>query len=421
MSRIFKEKSKSIPISKQMVWEAYKKVRSNKGGSAIDKITFSAFDKDLENNLYKLWNRLSSGSYFPPAVKQVNIPKGNGKTRTLGIPTIADRIGQQVVKTLLEPRLEQVFDDCSYGYRPLKSPHQALYEVRKNIRHFAWVVDLDISQFFDTVNHEKLLKALRLHVKESWIEMYILRWLEAEKLNLQSGELQINDKGTPQGGVISPLLANLYLHYTFDAWFRIKFPTLHFVRYADDIIVHCHSEEQSNYVQQQIQERLSTCDLTLHPDKTKIVYCKDYRRKQKGKSVKFDFLGFSFRPMSKASKRENDSMFLGYDATISTKSYKRINAEIRRIKFHKWTNASIQDIANVLNPKIRGWMNYYEKFSSRSLVGVFKNLHYRLLKWVLNKHKRFKGSKKRGFAYLRKIKEHYPYVFYHWSIGYAFV
>lgn len=421
MSRIFKEKSRVIPISKSMVWEAYKKVKKNKGGSGVDGVSFEQFDTNLEDNLYKLWNRLSSGSYFPPAVKQVKIPKGKGGTRTLGIPTISDRIGQQVVKTLLEPRLEAVFDASSYGYRPKKSSHQALSEVRKNIRQYAWVLDLDISKFFDTVNHEKLMKALGLHVEEDWIEMYVLRWLEAEKLDLENGERQANKRGTPQGGVISPLLANLYLHYAFDKWLRLHYPRLPFVRYADDIIIHCNTEEKAKEVLKVVQERIEDCDLSLHPTKTKVVYCKDYRRKLKKEEVQFDFLGFSFRPVSKKSSREHESMFLGFGPTLSKSSYQRIVKEIRATRFHKWTNATIYDIAKELNPKIRGWMHYYEKFSKWSLQKVFRNLHNRLLKWVLNRYKRFKGSKRKGFEYLRTVKKHYPHIFYHWSVGYPFI
>jgi len=419
MSRIFKEKSRSIPISQQMVWEAFKKIKKNKGGSGIDGVTLNKFEEDLGDNLYKLWNRLSSGSYFPPSVKQVKIPKGDGKTRTLGIPTISDRIGQQVVKTILEPRLEKIFDSSSYGYRPMKSSHQALYEVRKNVRHYAWVVDLDISKFFDTVNHKKLLKALSLHVEEDWMQMYIQRWLEAEKLNLESGEKEVNRQGTPQGGVISPLLANLYLHYALDKWLRIHFPNLPFVRYADDVIVHCHTEEESKEVLEAIKSRLSECDLTLHPEKTKIVYCKDYRRKLKKKNVQFDFLGFSFRPMSKASKR--GGMFLGLGESVSKSKHQKMIKEIRDTRFHKWTNGTLQDIATLLNPKIRGWMQYYESFRKMSLKELFRVLHNRLIKWALNRYKRFKGSVRKAAKYLRGVKRAFPYIFYHWSVGYPFV
>ncbi len=265
MSRIFKEKAKPLPISKAMVWKAFKKVKSNKGSAGVDLVSIQQFEENLENNLYSLWNRLASGSYFPPAVKEVEIPKGGGKTRSLGIPTVADRIGQQVIKNLLEPVLELEFHDSSYGYRPLKSAHQALSKVKDNVRKYAWVVDLDIKKFFDNVNHTKLLLALDRHVSEKWIKMYIRRWLEAPKLTAD-GKLEARQgKGTPQGGVISPLLANLYLHYAFDKWMDKEFEDLRFARYADDIIIHCVSESQAEHVLQQLQERLKQCDLEVHP------------------------------------------------------------------------------------------------------------------------------------------------------------
>ena len=349
MNRIFEEKAKPLPISRKQVWKAFKKVKSNKGSAGVDKVSISMYEQDLESNLYKLWNRLASGSYFPPAVKEVEIPKDNGKKRHLGIPTVSDRIGQQVVKDLLEPMLEKAFHKSSYGYRPLKSAHQALQAVRDNVRRYSWVIDLDITKFFDNVNHEKLQKALDRHVEENWIKMYIKRWLKAPKQK-RDGELEERQgKGTPQGGVISPLLANLYLHYTFDRWMEKEYSNLAFVRYADDIIVHCTSEAQSHTVLRQIQSRLEACDLTTHPEKTKIVYCKDYRRKEVGKQVKFDFLGFSFRPESKPSKR--GGMFLGYDCAISNKNYSKIVGVFKDMQIHRWTGATLQDIADELNPK----------------------------------------------------------------------
>lgn len=318
MRRMFEEKAKPLPISREQVLEAFKKVKSNKGSAGIDKVSLQEFEGRLPDNLYKLWNRLASGSYFPPAVKEKEIKKDNGKVRKLGIPTVADRIAQQVIKDYIEPRLEKGFHESSFGYRPLKSAHQALTCVRENVRKYAWVIDLDITAFFDNVDHEKMMLALDKHVEGRWIKMYVKRWLTAPIATL-NGELKAKEgKGTPQGGVISPLLANLYLHYTFDKWTELKFPGLAFVRYADDIVIHCKTEKQSHYVLDKLQARSEACNLSVSPDKTSIVYCKDYRRKETGKKVKFDFLGFSFRPMGKASKR--GGMFLGYDCEISKKS-----------------------------------------------------------------------------------------------------
>ena len=418
MRRIFEEESKPLPISRKQVWEAFKKVKSNKGSAGIDKVSIQEFEENLSGNLYKLWNRLASGSYFPPAVKEKEIKKDNGKVRKLGIPTVSDRIAQQVVKDYIEPRLEREFHESSFGYRPLKSAHQALSRVRENIRKYAWVIDLDITAFFDNVDHEKMLLALDRHVEERWIKMYVKRWLTAPIIT-ENGEQKAREgKGTPQGGVISPLLANLYLHYTLDKWMEICFPDLAFVRYADDIVIHCKTAKQSQYVLDKLQTRLKACNLSVNPDKTSIVYCKDYRRKETGKRVKFDFLGFSFRPMGKASKR--GGMFLGYDCEISKKSYSKILKEIRETRFHKGAK-SWQEIAAMFNSKIRGWIQYYDKFCYRTLTNVFHHFHNRLIKWIMNYYKKFKGSIKRAASYLRYIRKRYPTLFYHWEIGYPLV
>jgi len=418
MRRIFEEKAKPLPISKEMVLAAFKKVKSNKGSAGIDRVNLQMFEEKLSDNLYKLWNRLASGSYFPPAVKEKEIKKDNGKVRKLGIPTVSDRIAQQVIKDFIEPRLEKVFHSSSYGYRPLKNAHQALVAVRENVRKYAWVIDMDITAFFDHVDHKKMLLALERHVEEGWIRMYVKRWLEAPVQTKSGTIIEKQGQGTPQGGVISPLLANLYLHYTFDKWMEKEFSNLAFVRYADDIVIHCISEKQAAFVLNKINLRLQECNLSVHSDKTSIVYCKDYRRKEKGHKVKFDFLGFSFHPRSKRSK--DGGMFLGFDCEISNKSYSKIVATLRLMRFNrgcsKW-----QDLANLLNDKIRGWIQYYDKFRSRTLTNVFHRLHNRLIKWIINYFKRFKRSKKRAISYLKYVHRRFPTLFYHWSIGYHLV
>jgi group II intron reverse transcriptase/maturase len=419
MRRIFEEKAKPLPITERMVVEAFKKVNNNGGGAGIDNVSLTAYKLNLSNNLYKLWNRLSSGSYFPPAVKEHEIDKSDGKKRKLGIPTVEDRIAQQVIKDYLEARFEAVFHDNSYGYRPLRSAHQALSCVSDNVRHYAWVIDLDIQSFFDTVSHEKLLLALDKHVDEKWVKMYIKRWLEAPIVHTDGSQSNRQGQGTPQGGVISPLLANLYLHYSFDKWMDIHFPDLSFVRYADDIIIHCKTEKQSHYVLNKVRERFQACNLTVHPDKTKIVYCKDYRRSaQKGKATTFDFPGFSYRPMSKKSQR--GGMFLGYDCTVSKKSYSKLVGEIRETHFDRWAK-SWGDIATLLNEKIRGWVHYYDKYRRYALTSVFRCFHNRLAKWILNYYKKFNGSITRAYEHLRYIRRHCPTLFYHWEIGYPIV
>ena len=418
MRKIFEEKTKPLPISKEMVWKAYKKVKSNHGSAGIDNVDLIQYDEHLSSNLYKLWNRLASGSYFPPAVKEQEIKKDNGKKRKLGIPTVSDRIAQQVVKDMLEPRLESEFHESSYGYRPLKSAHQAVSAVKANIRKYAWVIDLDIAAFFDNVAHDKLMLALERHVEEKWIKMYVKRWLEAPIAKSNGTLEQKTGTGTPQGGVISPLLANLYLHYTFDKWMELQYPTLSFVRYADDIIIHCVSEEQAKLILSSLQQRLAACNLTAHPEKTSVVYCKNYRRSLSGKKSKFDFLGFSFRPKSVPSKQ--GGMFLGNGCDISQKSYSKLVSEIRRTRFDRWAK-SWHEIAELLNKKIRGWIGYYDKISPRTLTKVFHRLHNRLIKWIRNRFKRFKNSKKKAFAHLKYVYKHYSYLFYHWRVGYHLV
>ena len=416
---IFKEQTKSVPITKEMVWESYKKVKSNGGSAGIDQQSLSEFDRVRSKELYKLWNRIASGSYFAPAIKRVTIPKAKGKTRPLGIPTVSDRIAQQVVKTYLEPRLESIFVDNSYGYRPNKSAHAAIHEVQQNVRKYSWVIDLDIQEFFENVSHELLMKALEKHVSEKWVLLYIKRWLEAPVI-LEDGTVKVSTgKGTPQGGVISPLLANLYMHYCVDKWLEKFRPSVIMIRYADDLIIHCNSYQEAVETLTALKNRLERCALKAHPEKTKIVYCKKEGRNLKGFPVQFDFLGFSFQPMR--NKLRNGGSFLQFDCKMSRKSKVRINGELRKLNFQNKTQRSIQDLAILLNPKIRGWIQYYGKISRRSLRPVFYYLHHRMIRWILNKYKRFKGSKVKAIKWLRQITVSYPNLFYHWELGYKLV
>lgn len=415
--RIFEEKTRPLPIKVEMVERAWTKVRSNGGSAGIDGVSLSDYELKLSDNLYKLWNRMSSGSYFPPGVKEHEISKSDGKKRKLGIPTVGDRIAQQVVKDYLEERLESIFHDNSYGYRPLKSAHQALACVSANVLQYAWVIDLDIKSFFDTVSHEKLMLALDKHVEEKWVKLYIKRWLEAPIVSKDGSVRHRVGEGTPQGGVISPLLSNLYLHYAFDKWMDIHFSSLRFVRYADDIIIHCSTEQQSKYVLGKVRERFADCNLTLHPDKTKIVYCQNYQRpKLDGKVKKFDFLGFSYRPKSMFSKTYG--RYLGFGCEISRKGSSKIIGEIRATRFDRRAK-SWDDIVTLLNDKIRGWVHYYDKYRPRTLINVFRCFHSRLAKWIGKHYKRFRRSRKRAYKHLEYIRRRYPNLFYHWEIGYA--
>ena len=414
MSDLFETKSKPIPITKEMVREAYRKVRSNKGSAGLDEQDFSKFNENLSKNLYKLWNRMASGCYFPMPVKEVIIPKADGGQRKLGIPTISDRIAQEVVKAYLEPRLEKEFLPNSYGYRPHKSAHQALENVRDNVRNFPWVIDMDIKSFFDEVSHELLMKAIEKHVHENWVKLYIRRWLETP-VQTKEGLVLKDGQGTPQGGVISPLLANLFLHYVLDKWLLQKFPSVTFVRYADDVVIHCISEAQSHYVLSAIKQRLAACKLRLSEAKTKITYCQDYRRaKRKDYAKKFDFLGHSFKPMVKKSNRSG--VFLGYDCEISMKARTRIISDWKAMDFQRNSTLSVQKLAEKLNTKSRGIINYYSKMNIWSVAKLFRHLEYRIAKWVKNKFKSVGNSYKKANDWLRAIKASNPTLFYHWQL-----
>lgn len=412
---MFETTSKPVPVTKEMVKKAYRKVKSNQGSAGVDKESLETFQADLLNNLYVLWNRMSSGSYFPKPVRSVSIPKANGKKRVLGIPTVSDRIAQQVVKDYLEPRLEAQFLSASYGYRPLKSAHDALTAVQENVRTYAWVIDMDIKSFFDEVDHELLMKAVERHVPEQWVKMYIRRWLESPAQAADGTQTQKNGQGTPQGGVISPLLANLFLHYVLDKWLKQQYPGVAYVRYADDEVVHCHTEEEAKQILSAIRTRLAECKLRLSEEKTKIVYCKDYRRKQKNDyGKKFDFLGFTFKPKTLASKK--GGLFLAYDCAISQKAQTRIIAGWKQLKWHRQSDLTIQEIANQVNQQMRGIIRYYGKFKLWTLERLMLRFESLLVKWVLKKYKKFHGSNSKAQEWIKRLKRDYPTMFYYWTV-----
>lgn len=400
-----------------MVWVAYKKVRARKGSAGVDSVSMETFDANRSKHLYKLWNRMASGSYFPPPVKEVEISKKDGKPRKLGIPTISDRVGQMVVKDYIEARFEKIFSSNSYGYRPNKSAHQALASVRLNCWKTDWVIDLDIKGFFDNIDHNKLMLAVEKHVPENWVKFYIARWLAAPVLTKSGDLLTKQGKGTPQGGVISPLLANLFLHYGLDKWLEQTDNTVNFTRYADDVIVHCKSKAHAELTLKAIRQRMNDVGLELHPKKTKIVYCRDYRRQEKYPEVKFDFLGYSFQPRSTKSKKTG-GLFLGFDCAISIGSRKRIADKLGELKVEKLSFKSIVGVAQFLNPMIRGWINYYGKFRFSMLHKVFRLLNKRLVRWARKRYKRYKASLKRGFQWLKTVQEQYPSLFYHWQFDF---
>ncbi|OGS69811.1 MAG: group II intron reverse transcriptase/maturase [Flavobacteria bacterium RIFCSPLOWO2_12_FULL_35_11] len=410
---ITSNQTKSQAVSKLMVWAAYKKVKANGGSAGIDEMSILAFDQDISKNLYKIWNRMTSGSYFPPAVKTVEIPKKPTGKRKLGIPTVSDRIAQTVVKNYLEPQIDKQFSKSSYGYRVGKSAHQAVEQAINNCRNRAWVIDLDIKGFFDNLNHNIMMELLKQHTQEKWIIMYTERWLKAPME--EDGETKTREKGTPQGGVISPLLANIYLHHAFDSWMEENYHYIAYERYADDIIVHCSTKDQAEKLLEEIRKRLKEYELDLHPEKTKIVYCKNYRRKEEYEKVQFTFLGFSFQPRSYRSKQQHGE-FLGYGAAISADAQKAINEKIKETKFHRWSDDVIEEIAKQLNPKLRGWLNYYGKFGKWEMNKLLDHLNMRLVKWVQNKYKL--TGLKAGIEKLDSIYTAQPKLFAHWAYGF---
>lgn len=412
------KETKSHPITKRMVWEAYRRVKANRGGAGVDQISLEEYEADKENNLYKLWNRLASGSYLPPPVREVEIPKGDGKTRKLGIPTVSDRVGQMVVKMYLEPKLERVFHASSYGYRPGRSAHQAIETARRNCFYSDWVIDLDIKGFFDELDHELLHKALERHNTDKWVTMYVNRWLKAPVVKV-TGQQQARDKGTPQGGVISPLLANLYLHYSFDRWMEKEFPNIKFERYADDIIIHCVSEKQAQYVLSKIRERLQVCKLELHPEKTKIVYCRDGKRRERTPYPdRFTFLGYEFKSR-KCKNRTDGKLFHSFTPGMSPKATMRLTSELRQLGIQNRVTYTIHELARLLNAKVRGWISYYGKFRKSEMWRLFGRLNARLVKWVRRRYKRFSGSWNRAHKALLFIANHHPNLFVHWKAGFT--
>lgn len=407
--------TKPMPISKQMVWAAYQKVKTKGKAYGVDHVSMKDFEMKLSGNLYKIWNRLASGTYFPPAVREIEIPKKDGKMRKLGIPTIGDRIAQTVVKDYMESSIDKLFHENSYGYRPMKSAYQALSKARINVKQYDWVIDMDIKGFFDNISHDLLLKALDKVVDEKWVKMYCKRWLEMPVQKLDGTIVSKEGRGTPQGGVISPLLANLFLHYAFDMWITRKHPSICFERYADDIIVHCHTQQEAEAILLQIAERMKQCQLELHPVKTKIVYCRDYKRKESHKQVQFDFLGFSFQPRP-TKDYQTGIIYNMFDLSISRGSQKRIVEEINRFKIQMWSESTIEQIADTLYSKLQGWINYYGKFRKWLFLNVFRRLSFRLVQWAQHKYK-LSGIKK-SYQWLENFQREHPALFAHWRYGY---
>jgi RNA-directed DNA polymerase len=410
-------KPKTQPVSKEQVWSAWKQVKTGGKGMGIDHVSTLEIEANPRKYLYPLWNRLASGSYFPPPVKEVPISKGSGKVRMLGIPTILDRVAQQVIRAELEKIIEPLFHPSSFGYRPGKSAHDAVEQCAKNCWERWYVVDLDIKGFFDNIDHGQMMNILQKHTSQKHILLYCERWLKAPVYK-QDGEVQARTKGTPQGGVISPLLANLYLHEAFDQWLADTQPRIVFERYADDIVIHTRSREQSSFILDKLKARLAEYSLEIHPEKTKVVYC--YRtarffKESKDMPVSFDFLGFTFKP--RLCERSDGQKFWGFRPAISKKSMKKIVGKLRDLAIQNWVSKDIHELATALSPIIRGWINYYGKFRISELQRIFRLLNIRIAKWARRKYKLKTYAK--SYGWLKHITKLYPNTFVHWTYGFT--
>lgn len=401
---------RSFAISKRLVWEAYERVKANKGAAGVDERSLEGFEADLRNNLYKIWNRMSSGSYFPPPVKAVEIPKAGGGVRVLGVPTVADRIAQTVVALTLEPRTEAIFHEDSYGYRPGRSAHQALAACRERCWRKDWVIDLDIQKFFDSVDHDLMVKAVEANTDQRWVVLYVKRWLVAP-LQLPDGTLVERDRGTPQGSAVSPVLANLFMHYAFDLWLTREFPAVQFERYADDAVVHCVTERQARSVLAALVVRMAEVGLCLHPDKTKIVYCRDGNRRGRFDVTSFTFLGYTFRP--RAAKGRDGRMLSGFLPAVSSVALSAMSRRVRRWRIHRRVGQDLDGLAAEFNPIVAGWMNYYGRFSRSQLYPVLARINTYLMRWARNKYKRLRGYRQ-FMRWWYGVLDRDPELFVHW-------
>ncbi|UGY11825.1 group II intron reverse transcriptase/maturase [Bradyrhizobium septentrionale] len=409
-------RAKPFAIPKREVWEAFKRVKANQGAAGVDGQSIEEFESRLSANLYKLWNRLSSGSYMPQPVRRVDIPKANGGTRPLGIPTVADRIAQEVVRRRLEPSLEPIFHADSYGYRPKRSAVDAIRVARQRCWRSDWVLDIDIKGFFDSIDHELLLRAVCKHTDCAWVRLYIERWLKAPAM-LDNGKLVARERGTPQGGVISPLLANLFLHYAFDIWIEREMPGILFERYADDIICHCQTEREALRLWRAVDERFAACGLVLHPQKTKLVYCKDTNRKGEYGCISFDFLGYTFRP--RLAKWRGGLYGVSFLPAASPTALKDIRRTLRNWGLQRRSDKVLHDLARMFNPCIRGWIGYYSHFYKSALYSTMRRIDAHVLRWAARKFKRFRQRPRDARAWLARLVRAQPELFAHWPLLYG--
>ena len=402
--------AKPFVIPKRLIATAYRRVKANHGAAGVDGVSLAAFEDDRSGHLYRVWNRLSSGSYFPPAVRAVPIPKKDGGERILGVPTVSDRIAQTAVVLALEPELEQVFHPDSYGYRPGKSAHDALAVTRRRCWRRNWVLEYDIRGLFDNINHELLLRALRHHCKQRWILLHVERWLKAP-IQQEDGTETVRTVGTPQGGPLSPLLANLFLHYALDHWLSRHHPEIEFCRYADDGVLHCRSEAEAVAMRAHLAARLQECGLELHPSKTRVVYCKDSSRQENYPVIQFDFLGYTFRPRRVI---RHGKVRTGFNPAVSRAALKSMRQALRGSGIFRRTQIAITDLAAWTAPRLCGWMRYYCRFRGSEFQPLAEYVDALLIRWAMRKYKRLRGHKRRARAWLDRQKRRQPSLFVHW-------
>lgn len=407
--------TKPFVISKTLVVAAYEKVKKSKGAAGVDQQTLTQFALHRQDNLYKIWNRMSSGNYFPPAVRAVPIPKKSGGERILGIPTVSDRIAQMVVKMTFEPLVEPHFHPDSYGYRPHKSALDAVGVVRHRCWYSDWVLEFDIKGLFDNIDHDLLMKAVQHHTDNKWVILYIRRWIKAP-MQMPDGTCVARTKGVPQGGVISPVLSNLFMHYVFDVWMGKNCVGVQWCRYADDGVVHCKSEAQAKYIKIMLQKRFAECLLELHPDKTKVIYCKDALRTSSYPNTCFTFLGYDFRRRT-VKNSQTGGVLLRFTPAVSKSALKSMYADLRSFKIPRKTSQSLAEIAKCLNPIVRGWLEYYSSYTPSALHSFKRHIDDTLTVWAKRKYKKLRNSPIRAGRFIKKIKSESPELFSHW--GYA--